>query len=136
MKNKPKFKVIELPDMVEKTLEQVKDYLEKTYPNQLAKEEHIEVFLKTKQNPKNWNWFYFFGSVLRDAGGHWLVPCVDWYGAGFSRDADWLDDGWGARYRVVLLETFEKSDSLPVNFDSLDIEIKINGQKYKLTKFS
>ena len=121
---KQKFKVIELPEMVGKTLQEVKDYLEKTYPGQLAKEEHQEEFEKVKPDTSDWRSFYFFGS-LRYSCGRWNVPCVRWDGSEFDRRAGWLGYVWNSPYRVVLLETFEKVESLTKPFDSLDFESRI-----------
>ena|SRR3990167_880659 len=114
MKNK--FKTIELPEMVGKTLQEVKDYLEKTYPGQLAKQEHQEEFEKTKPDTSDWRWFYFFGS-LRNSDGYWYVPYVHWNGSEFYRNADWLGDEWFSDFRVVLLETFEKVEPLKPNLN-------------------
>ena len=118
--------------MVGKTIQEVKDYLEKTYPGQLAKKEHQEEFEKIKPETEDWVCYFFFGSFLRYSSGSWYVPDSFWDGSGFGRHAYWPDHDWLSDYRVVLLETFEKVDSLKQPFDSLDIEIKINGKTYVL----
>jgi len=53
---------------------------------------------------KDGNWYYFPGSSLCDSHGGWSVPCADWRGGGFHRDASWLEGGWRSDGRVLLLE--------------------------------
>ena len=60
-------------------------------------------FEELKQHLRD-RYCFFFGSTLRDLGGRWCVPCVDWDGSGWFRDAFWLDFDWGSHDRVVLLE--------------------------------
>jgi len=114
-----KFKTIELPDMVGKTLQEVKDYLEKEYPNQLAKEEHQEEYIKSNSKLPDWTWCFFFGSVLRYSPGHWDVPCARWGGSWWNRDANCLASSWHSDYRVVLLES--PSD---LNLESLNLRLE------------
>ena len=59
-------------------------------------------FETLKQELKD-NYCFFFGSTLRYSTGHWRVPCVNWYGDKWDRNAAWLDDDWRSRSRVVLL---------------------------------
>jgi len=111
-----KYKIIELKEeMIGKTLEEVKAYVEKEYAGQLAEDEDRDDFIKSNPKLSDCTWCYFFGSLLRDSSGHWRVPCVGWAGSEWDRFAYWLVDSWSSRYRVVL-----KSDSLadcPVNSD-------------------
>ena len=105
-----KYKIIELGKEWEgKTLQEVKDYLDKTYPNRVATEkdrdymyEHQDEFKDWET--KNWTWYYFFGSLVRLSDGHWCVPYARWDGSGWNRGAYRLDDSWDASSRVVLLE--------------------------------
>ncbi len=53
---------------------------------------------------KDGKYYFCPGSVLRDEGGLWRVPCAFWSGSGWDRYAPWLTRGWLSRYRVVLLE--------------------------------
>lgn len=53
---------------------------------------------------KDGNYYYFYGSTLRDSGGDASVPCVDWNGGWLSRNDRWLDTDWRVDDRVVLLE--------------------------------
>ena len=105
-----KYKIIELGKEWEgKTLQEVKDYLDKTYPNRVATEKDIDYMYEHQDEfkdweTKKWTWDYFFGSLVRGSGGHWCVPCASWGGSGWSRNASMLVSSWDANYRVVLLE--------------------------------
>lgn len=98
-----KFKVIELPNMVGKSIKEVKEYLEKTYPGQLAGEEHQDAFEKSKPELPSWTACFFFGS-LRYCDGNWCVPNSRWDGSSFRRNAYWLGNGWSSNCRVVLID--------------------------------
>ena len=111
------FKIIELPEMVGKTLEEVKVFVENKYPNQLAKDEDQEDFIKSNPIVPDWTWSFFFGSTLCNSTGLWYVPCVYWGGGEWNRDADRLDYGWSSNCRVVLL--VDSLDSCP---DALTLE--------------
>ena len=128
-----KFKIIELPQFVGKTLQEVKDFVEKEYPGQLAKEEHREEFIKSNPKLPDWTWCFFFGSKVRGSVGDWHVPCAGRGGSAWGRGAVWLTDGWCSGCRVVLVET-SKGKSKHKSIDPLNIELKINGKKYKVTE--
>ncbi|MFA6227275.1 MAG: AAA family ATPase [Candidatus Paceibacterota bacterium] len=55
-------------------------------------------------NLKDGKYYFNFGSLVRNSGGYWIVPCASWDGSGWYRSARWLGDSWSAAYRVVLLE--------------------------------
>jgi MoxR-like ATPase len=59
---------------------------------------------KVPQSMKDGNYYYFPGSVLRDRGGRWSVPCSYWVGTEFNRSAYWISLEWGSNFRIVLLE--------------------------------
>ena len=99
-----KFKIIKLPKMIGKSIREVKDYLEKTYPNKLATEEDQEDFIKSNPKLPELTWCLFFGSLVRYSVGHWNVPYAGWDGSKWYRDAYWLDGDWDSPGRVVLLE--------------------------------
>lgn len=126
------YKTLELKDFIGKTLQEVKDYLEKTYPNQLLKEEDIDDFLKT--NPEKYIWYYSFGSVFRGSDGRACVPFVSPRESSFVRSAGWLGIAWASNDRVVLLE--DDSDPL-VSLDSDALTLAIEEVKkagYKIIK--
>jgi|GEM_PF-2039861 len=64
----------------------------------------IENPSKTPAIFKDNNYYFFFGSVLRDSNGHWNVPYAIWDGSKWNRHARWLDGSWLSDCRVVLLE--------------------------------
>jgi len=105
-----KYKIIELGKEWEgKTLQEVKDYLDKTYPNRVATEkdrdymyEHQDEFKDLET--KNWTWYFFFGSLVHFSDGRWCVPFASWGGFGWGRSAGRLGNSWDANCRVVLLE--------------------------------
>ncbi len=59
---------------------------------------------KIPANLKDGDVYYLSGSVLRERGGDWRVPCGRWHGSKWLRYATWLASGWGGDFRVVLLE--------------------------------
>jgi len=103
-----KYKIIELPEMVGKTLEEVKTFVEKEYSGKLAKEEDREDFIKGNPISPSMTWYFFFGSLFRNSDGYWSVPFAFWGGSYWYRYAYWLGFYWNAFSRVVLLEDSEK----------------------------
>ena len=106
-----KIKSIDLgPTWVGKPLDQVAKHIIDTY----STTHHIPgleywQYLSEHQGkiPPHLNdgkWQFFFGSLLRDSDGIWSVPSAGLFAGEWERDANWLDDDWGAGYRVVLLE--------------------------------
>lgn len=59
---------------------------------------------KVPQELKDGNYYYFFGSILRDQYGNWDVPNSFWYGSQLYRGAHWLKIDWNSNNRVLLLE--------------------------------
>ncbi len=53
---------------------------------------------------KDGKWYFFFGSILCDAGGYWSVPWAMWDGVAWYQNAYQLEVDWTAHFRVVLLE--------------------------------
>ncbi len=98
-------------DWNNKPLADVAEYVVKTY----GKNYYIpglEYWKYILENPgkapklEDDNWYFFFGSLLRPAGGSWRVPDARGrlIGTQRGRYAVWLSDGWHGLYRVVLLE--------------------------------
>ena len=106
-----KFKIIKLPKMIGKSIREVKDYLEKTYPNKLATEEDQEDFIKSNPKLPDLTWCLFFGSLVRISDGRWFVPAAGWGGSKWYRYAYWLDSGWYSNSRVVLLEISKREEN-------------------------
>ena len=135
-----KFKIIELPQFVGKNLQDVCEFVEKEYPGRLANEADREDFIASKPDLPDDTWCYFFGSILRSASGFWSVPYALWDGSEFSRNANWLSNGWHSCSRVVLTSELgtlkpreEKSVPLdPLSFVLPEIKIEIGSKKYKL----
>ena len=59
---------------------------------------------KIPKELKDENYYYFFGSILRDQNGNWNVPNSHGDGSQRYRSAGWLKVGWGFNDRVLLLE--------------------------------
>lgn len=125
-----KYKVFipDLSHMEGKKRFEVGEYLQKTYGEThiipgIEFWQHLYEHPEMIENKENWKWYYLFGSSLCVSDGHWLVPCLDWFGGKFSRVADWLNYDWDGDERVVLLEIASgtlTSGSLPL--ESLDFE--------------
>jgi hypothetical protein len=86
--------------------------------------------------PKDGNWYFLFGSILRDSDGHADLPYVYWNGGKLYRRSSWLDNDWFRDERVVLLETLSSdSEPLPPADLSLDFAIaKVKEAGYKIFK--
>ncbi|MFA6404745.1 MAG: hypothetical protein WCW03_01980, partial [Candidatus Paceibacterota bacterium] len=59
---------------------------------------------KVRDQLKDGNYYFNFGSLVRRSDGLWCMPYARWNVAGWRRNTDWLDDEWDSGYRVVLLE--------------------------------
>lgn len=110
MPKKIKLQVLDFPQFYGKTIEEVKTHMEANYAMRLPDLrvmqhvwEHLEDYPALKNND-DWQFNFFFGSMLRDGDGQWNVPDVRWTGQEFARDANWLTSQWNSRDRVVLLE--------------------------------
>ncbi len=104
-------RIEKLPDnWNNKPLADVAEYITKTYGADyyIPGLEYWKYILenpgKTPDQLKDGNWHYFFGSVLRNAHGHWDVSRVGWNGAVWCWGMDWLENSWYTHYRVALLE--------------------------------
>ncbi len=97
-------------DWNNKPLADVAEYIIKTYgtdyyiPGLEYQKYILEHSGKAPDKLKDGNWHFFFGSILRGAGGSWDAPGAGWYGARLGWAADWIRSGWSSNYRVVLLE--------------------------------
>lgn len=107
---KIKLQVLDFPQFYGKPLEDVKKHLEENYARRLPDLrvyrhvwEHLDDYPELKKF--EWQFSFFFGSLLRGRGGDWHVPRVDWDGAKFGRLAGWLGSGWVSGYRVVMLHS-------------------------------
>ncbi|MFA6227269.1 MAG: hypothetical protein WC631_02245 [Candidatus Paceibacterota bacterium] len=110
--NIPESKIFvpDLSSFVGKPLEEVAKHIIDTY----SATHHIpglEYWKWLIENPtkspvklKDGKYYFNFGSLVRYSGGYWGVPCADWGGSDWDRDARWLGNSWAAEYRVVLLE--------------------------------
>ena len=107
-----KIKIVALPDFVGRPLYEVASHVVSTY-SKTYKIPGIEfwrfVYMSRKVNETvraltDDSNHFFFGSLVRDSGGHASVPCVSWRGSEWDRRARWLDGGWRSNFRVVLLE--------------------------------
>ena len=106
-----KIKTVELPASLNgKKLSEIGEYLKTAYPN--AKLPGLEYYKYIIENPakapvslKDGNYHFFFGSLFRDSGGRWVVPCVVSDASGFRRGGGWLGHDWDSDCRVVLLDT-------------------------------
>lgn len=118
-----KYKILELPEMVGKTVGEVQEYVKKEYPNKLTTEKDSEYLLenpdKVPSEMKDGNWYYFMGSSLRYQVGNSFVPCVYWDGSKLRRSALWLGTEWSGSGRVVLLDTF-----CELNIETLNLRVE------------
>jgi len=55
-------------------------------------------------NLKDGNYYFNFGSLVRDSDGRWYVPYANGDGSEWNRNANWLSYSWNSHCRVVLLE--------------------------------
>lgn len=102
--------ILPLSDFIGKTVEDVYEHCQKTYPGRLLGQDYRDwLYENPGKAPKELQdtnpYFFFLKEKVRHANGRWNVPCVSWDGAKFRRSGSWLGDGWGARCRVVLLKT-------------------------------
>jgi len=116
-----KLKSIALPEMVGKTLQEVNDYLKKTYT--LPTGDVIgEICRGDTGIPKDGNYYHDFGWRVH-SDGLWLVPCTNWRGSSSRRFANRLDDVWGPFDRALILDDTTTESTLPS-------ELIINGVTY------
>ena len=59
---------------------------------------------KVSKNLKDGNYYYFFGSILRDKDGDWHVPDSHWRSGEWHRGTNRLRSDWSSSDRVLLLE--------------------------------
>ena len=59
---------------------------------------------KTPDKLKDGKYYFEFGSLVRNSGGHWYVPYARLAGSEWFRYANWLSYSWNSHCRVVLLE--------------------------------
>ena len=101
-------KAIKLNEFVGKDLSEVKDYLEKTYPGQLATAEDRKEFMETFQDVERGSAYYFFGSVVTGNRISLAFRNEKNWGEndlpmGFGKDYPALN--WGSQDRVVLIKS-------------------------------
>jgi len=83
----------------------------------LKKQEKVCVKCQGIMMPNKNERFYLFEKVafhniLRNSNGNWNVPCVNWNGSEFNRNANWLDNEWNSNNRVVLVVTLSYCHSV------------------------
>lgn len=99
----------ELPEMVGKTLKEVGEYIQEKGWTPVG-HEYWNRFIETTTNPKDWTYYFMFGSLFRDSSGDWIVPYVHGGRSGFNRNGGWLVRDWHGDARVVLVS----DENLPV----------------------
>lgn len=119
--NKIQIKTIELPQFIGKPIQDVYDYVKKTYPEQVAQD---GVDFYDNEVLKDGNYHFFFGSVFRSSDGDWNVPYVQWNGGSFDRRGDGLGRDWDGRCRVVLKTTVLELEPSALTSESLDLRVK------------
>lgn len=83
----------------------VEDYADKYYIPGIEYWKYlIENQDKVPQELKDGNYYYSFGSILRDEDGRWRVPCSGWGVGYWGCDAGCLCNNWGPRCRIFLLK--------------------------------
>ncbi len=114
---KEKIKMLNLADMQGKLLHEVAKHIVDTYGDthhipgiefwkwmidsyERAPDDVKEKYKKLKDG----NYYFNFGSLVRNSGGRWSAPYSRWHGSSFSRGAYRLGYGWDSDFRVVLLE--------------------------------
>ena len=117
-----KLKSIALPEMVGKTLQEVNDYLKKTYTLPTA-DVIGEICRGDTDIPKDENYYFNFGLLGRDSDGCWDVSCAFWDGSLWSRNASSLDDVWDSDFLALILDDITTESTLPS-------ELIINGVTY------
>jgi len=127
-------------EFIGKTRQQLLEHLLENYKERLPTSDAMEYLLNNpKEVPeymKDRNWYYFFGSFLRDQDGIANVPCVGWDGGELNRSAYWLGNEWYGFDRVVLLDlpVVLESDALTFEFLSLCPANSKNYEVFGLTK--
>ena len=118
-----KLKSIALPEMVGKTLQEVNDYLKKTYT--LPTGDVInEICRGDTDIPKDGNYYFDFGSFVRNSAGNWCFPYARrWDDSSWSRGAGRPDDNWDSDFRALILDDTTTEPTLPS-------ELIINGVTY------
>lgn len=113
-------KSAEFKEFKGRTIQELKEHLEKEYKGQLPTQELRDYIADNPEKAPEWmkdgKWYFFFGSLFRYSGGYWYVPCVRWDGSEFSQDGYWLGRVWLGAYRVVLLGAID-SESLPLSLE-------------------
>lgn len=134
--------VKELPEMVGKSLWEVGEYIKQKGWTPVG-HEYVEWLFEhqdAQEKPKDWQWWYCFGSLFRHSGGRWRVPYVYGDASGFGRDGGGLGDAWVDFRRVVLLETenLNTEPLKPLNFESIvaPLELRLKNLEEKLEKIS
>jgi hypothetical protein len=106
------------PEFIGKDMSVLLDHLEKHHKDQLPTVEMRDYLYNFPKEIPEWmkdgNWYYFFGSILRDRGGDASVPYVRWDGSKRRRRASWVGNEWDGDDRVLLLllDTVPSADSL------------------------
>jgi len=107
---KEKIFIPDLSALNGKSLQEVAEYLIANYAGKY-KLPGLEYWKFMLENPdkvpdqlKDGNYYFNFGSLVRNSGGRWNVPCARWGASGWYRFAGWLVTDWYSYCRVVLLE--------------------------------
>lgn len=118
----------ELPEMVGKSFWEVGEYIKQKGWTPVG-HEYVEWLFEhqdAQEKPKDWQFWYCFGSLFRLSDGDWGVPCVLGGASGFERYGNGLGGTWVGRRRVVLLETenLNTEPLKPLNFEPLIIALE------------
>lgn len=128
-----KIVVVELPNMEDKELWEVAEYVHANYSTDYLIPGLSFWQWAYENKPKElqsdtWRWHFCFNSLFRNSDGRWFVPFVLGDSSGFNRLGSGLGLDWDSRCRVVLLETTATlgTDPLPseLSLESLRIRIE------------
>ncbi|MCC6934428.1 MAG: AAA family ATPase [Candidatus Yanofskybacteria bacterium] len=96
--------------LADKSLASVADFVTRTYGSARLPGLELErrLYALGNQAPAAFKevgaYVFFFGSLIRNANGYWNVPYAYWGGAGWFRGGYWLENGWNADCRLVLVK--------------------------------
>lgn len=103
-----KIKALDFAEFVGRPIwELAKHIAEKSDKYHIPGIEYLRHLIENEEIPKelkDGNYYYFFGSILRDRSGDWDVLFSCRNGRWWHRYANWLENDWLFCHRVLLLE--------------------------------